>query len=50
MEIQNYAIIGDSLWVLDERVSTRFPISDLDIAVTQSENNSRGVRFQLPEK
>jgi hypothetical protein len=50
MEIQNYAIIGDTLWVLDQAVPTRIPISDLDIAVTLSENHSRGVRFQLPEK
>jgi hypothetical protein len=50
MEIQNYAIVGDTLWVLDQTVANKILISDLDITATQSENHSRGVRFQLPEK
>jgi hypothetical protein len=50
MEIQNYAVVGDVLWVLDQAVATKISISDLDITATQSENHSRGVRFQLPEK
>jgi hypothetical protein len=48
MEIQNYAISGQTLWVLDERAATRILLSDLDIDATQKENHNRGVRFELP--
>jgi hypothetical protein len=48
MEIQNYAIVGETLWVLDERTSTKISLSDLDLDATQAENRSRGVRFLMP--
>jgi hypothetical protein len=48
MEIQNYAIMGQVLWILDERNSTKIPLSDLDLKATQGENRSRGLRFSLP--
>ena len=48
MEIQNYAIIGQVLWILDERNSTKISLSDLDLNATQGENRSRGLRFSLP--
>jgi hypothetical protein len=50
MEIQNYAIVGQTLWVLDEKLATKIPVSDLDIEATQQENHSRGMRFLAPEK
>jgi hypothetical protein len=48
MEIQNYAIVGPTLWVLDDKVSTKISVSDLDVDATEKENHSRGMRFQLP--
>ena len=48
-EIQNYAIIGTTLWVLDERNSTKISVFDLDLDATQKENRSRGLRFPLSE-
>ena len=48
MDIQNYAIVGDTLWVLDAGVATKIPLSDLDLDATQKENHSRGVRFNIP--
>jgi hypothetical protein len=50
MEIQNYAVIGETLWVLDPRVATKIPLSDLDLDATRKENRSRGVRFTIPQK
>ena len=50
MEIQNYAIVDDILWVLDQKVATKIQLSDLDLDATQKENRSRGVRFLLPQK
>jgi hypothetical protein len=47
IEITNYAIIGQTLWVLDERNSTKIPVSDLDVDATQKENRIRGLRFQV---
>ena len=48
LEIQNYAIIGQTLWVLDERNRTKIPLSDLDLSATERENRARGVRFSAP--
>jgi hypothetical protein len=48
-EIQNYAIVGQTLWILDENKSSRIPVSELDVAATQAENRQRGVRFTLPD-
>jgi hypothetical protein len=50
MEIQNYAIVGQTLWVLDERSSTKISLADLDLDATQAENRSRGIRFLMPAK
>jgi len=50
MDIQNYAIIGQTLWVLDEGTATKIPLSDLNLDATQAENRSRGVRFLLPAR
>jgi hypothetical protein len=47
MEIINYAIVGQTLWVLDERNSTKIPVADLDVDATQKENRIRGLRFQV---
>src|SRR5262249_39805891 len=48
LEIQNYAVIGQTLWVLDERNRTKIPLSDLDLSATERENRARGVRFSAP--
>ena len=50
MEIQNYAIVGQILWVVDENAATKIPIADLDLDATQNENRQRGVRFPLPRR
>jgi hypothetical protein len=48
--IQNYAIIGQTLWILDEQTSTRIPLSELDLAATQQENRGQGLRFPIPQR
>ena len=47
LEIQNYAIVGQTLWVLEEKTSTKISVADLDLDATQKENRARGVRFPL---
>lgn len=48
LEIQNYAVVGDTLCVLDPKFSPRIPLSELDLVRTQKENRDRGVRLPLP--
>jgi hypothetical protein len=50
MFIRNYAIIGQTLWVLDERAASKIALSDLDLETTQKENRTQGVRFPLPAR
>src|SRR5439155_22563063 len=50
IEIQNYAIVGQTLWVVDEKAANKISIADVDLDATQNENRGRGVRFPLPEK
>jgi hypothetical protein len=49
MEIQNYAIVGQTLWVFAEQGSTRISVTDLDLETTQKVNMERGVHFPLPQ-
>jgi len=47
-EIQNYAITGQTLWVLSDQHARKIPLSEIDIAATQKVNEERGVDFQIP--
>jgi hypothetical protein len=48
LEVQNYAIIGNTLYDVAPGHRSRIPLSDLDLAATAKENDARGVDFQLP--
>jgi hypothetical protein len=48
--IQNYAIVGQTLWVLDEKTSTKILLSDLDLDATERENRGQGLRLPLPKR
>jgi hypothetical protein len=47
-EIQNYAIVGQTLWVLNAERARKIPLADLDIAATQKANEDRGIEFEIP--
>ena len=47
-EVQNYAIVGGTLWIFSEQRATKLPLSWLDIEATTKANDDRGVNFQLP--
>jgi hypothetical protein len=47
-EAQNYAIVGQTIWLFDEQRATKIPLSEIDIAATQKANEERGVEFQVP--
>ena len=50
LEVHNYAIVGQTLWVLDERASMKVSLADLYLDATQKENRGRGVRFPSTDK
>jgi hypothetical protein len=49
-EIQNYAIVGETLWVFDAQKASKVPVDNLDIAATTKANEDRGVDFRLPDQ
>jgi hypothetical protein len=47
-EVDNYAIVGQTLWVFAPKQAERIPLTDLDVAATVKANEDRGVTFRLP--
>jgi len=47
-EIQNYAIVGHTLWSFSTQRTEKIPLADLDIPATQKANEDRGVNFRVP--
>ena len=48
-EVHNYAIVGQTFWVLSAQRARKFPLAELDIPATKKANDDRGVDFQVPE-
>lgn len=48
MEVENYAIVGATLFDLTSGHPRKVALADLDLAATQKQNDERGVNFQLP--
>jgi len=48
-EVQNYGIVGETLWVFTERHARKYPLSELDLPATKAANDQRGVGFTVPE-
>lgn len=47
-QIQNYAIVGKTLWVFTEQRARKIPIAELNIPATTKANEARGIDFRLP--
>jgi hypothetical protein len=47
-EIENYAIVGQSLWNLSGQRRQRIPLSSLDLIATERANDDRGIAFRVP--
>jgi hypothetical protein len=47
-EIQNYAIVGQTLWNFAPQHTEKIPLSDLDLAATAKANDQRGLSFRVP--
>ena len=48
LEVQNYAIVGDTLYNLEATRGRKIALSDLDLKATVRENDDRGIDFRLP--
>ena len=47
-DVQNYAIVGKTIWVFDESRAKKIPLAELDLAATKRGNEDRGIDFVLP--
>jgi ribosomal 50S subunit-associated protein YjgA (DUF615 family) len=47
-EVQNYAVVGQTLWVFEPQRTEKIPLSQLDIPATAKANDERGVEFRVP--
>ena len=47
-EVENYAIVGNMLWVFNDQRRTKIPMAELDLKSTQQVNEDHGVDFAIP--
>jgi hypothetical protein len=47
-EVQNYGLVGRTLWIFTEQRARKIPLSELDLPATTKANEERGVEFQVP--
>jgi hypothetical protein len=47
-EVQNYAIVGQTLWAFSAGRTQKIPLADLDVPATEKANDDRGVAFRVP--
>lgn len=47
-EIENYAIVGHTLWNFSPQHTEKISLSDLDLDATTKANEDRGVTFRIP--
>jgi len=48
LEVQNYAIVGTTLYDLTEGHRRKVALSELDLTATSQQNDDRGIDFHLP--
>ncbi|HEY1660344.1 MAG TPA: hypothetical protein VGG14_18475 [Candidatus Sulfotelmatobacter sp.] len=47
-EVQNYAIVGETLWTFAPQKTRKISLDDIDIPATQKANDERGLDFRVP--
>lgn len=48
VEVQNYAIVGKTLYDLSDGRTRKMALAELDLPATVKQNDDRGISFQLP--
>jgi hypothetical protein len=49
-EVENYAVLGQTLYLFAAQTTRRIPLADLDLEATQTLNKERGVDFVPPAR
>jgi hypothetical protein len=49
-EVQNYAVVGETLWIFSEQQAKKVPLSQLDLDATAKLNEERGLEFPVPKR
>ena len=49
MEVRDYAIFGEALWVFNGQTARKFPLADFNIAASRQVNEEHGVEFPLSD-
>jgi hypothetical protein len=47
-EVENYAIVGQTVWVFAPQHTQKIPLTELDLPATTKANDYRGVDFRVP--
>lgn len=50
LDIANYGVVGQTLWVFDEQRARKISLDDLDLEATKKVNAANGFDFKLPRK
>ncbi len=48
-EVENYAIVGQTLWIFSEQRARKVPLFSLDVDATAKANEERGLEFRVPQ-
>ena len=46
--VKNYAVVSNTIWILNEHTARKVLLSDLDLAATQRVNDENGAELHLP--
>jgi len=47
-EVDNYAIVGKTLWIFNQERAKKVPLAELNLPATKRANEDRGVEFVVP--
>ena len=47
-QIENYAVVGHTLWIFNEQRARKVPLADINIGATEQTNQQRGIDLHLP--
>jgi len=47
-EVENYAIVGQTVWLFAPQHNQKIPLTELDLSATTKANDDRGVDFRVP--
>ncbi len=50
LEANNYAVVGQTLWVLNSQQAQKYPVSQLDVEESRRLNAERGIDFAVPNR